>query len=217
MKSDLTRLKEDLEVIQKAMGLAPAPGREWAPWLRKDAPLYLLFCLPGAVLLFAELVLPMEGMERYGGLRIAQWTGLLTAVLLLGILLMVMRRAAGGDGRPAGLIREYRRANRHVWLILPPLGLYFIWGYQYNVGAEAFTAGLWILSASLLGLLAALSGLRVYWGWAFPMAVYGLGQPWIPAHFSGVALGVVFIAGALLCSLIHKAEIRRMEKPHESH
>lgn len=212
MEPELNRIKDDLATMRKAIGLAPSPGRAWLPWLKRDTRLLPLFCGPGALIILASLLLPAAGTGTFLGLVAAQWVGILVAALLLGILLIVKRRSGPEDGRPDGLVREYKRINRQLRVILPPIGLYFIWGAQHSVGREAFTAGLWILSGSLLGVTAFLAGPRVNYGWAIPMVTYGLCEPLLGSSFSGVWLGVLFIVSAALCTAIQKAELRRMEK-----
>ena len=209
---EMDRIKNDLATMQKAIGLAPSPGREWAPWLRRDNLLNLLFCLPGVMLLASAAFLPSPGKEKFLGLVAAQWTGVAVALVLLGILAAAMRISRRPNGRPDGLVREYKRINRHVWAILPPLGLYFLWGAQHSVDGAAFTAGLWIWSGSLLGVMAVLTGVRVYFGWAVPLVIYGLSLPLLKGVDAGLALGAVMIAGALLCVLIQAREARRLER-----
>ena len=107
MEPELNRIKDDLAAMQKAIGLTPSPGRAWLPWLKRDTRLFWLFCVPGALLILASLLLPAGGTATFLGLMAAQWVGILVAALLLGILLIVSRRSGPEDGRPEGLVREY--------------------------------------------------------------------------------------------------------------
>src|SRR5215217_3579191 len=100
MKPELDRVKDDLETIQKAIGLAPSFGREWIHWLKRDTWLYLLWCVPGLVLIAAELA-RLENKTRYFGLMPLQWVGMLVAGMLLAMLAVVHRTATRSDGRPA--------------------------------------------------------------------------------------------------------------------
>jgi hypothetical protein len=55
MKPELERVKQDVETIQKAMGLTPAMGREWIQWMKRDNWLSLWWCLPGVILIASAL------------------------------------------------------------------------------------------------------------------------------------------------------------------
>jgi hypothetical protein len=74
MKPEMERVKSDVETMQKAMGLAPAMGREWLRWVRRDNWLNLWWGLPG-VILIASSFLPAGSTERFFGLALVQWTG----------------------------------------------------------------------------------------------------------------------------------------------
>jgi len=216
MKSELDRVKNDVETIQKAMGLAPSFGRDWIQWLKRDTWLYLWWCLPGLILVGSALV-PFDNTKRTFGLAMAQWVGILVAAVMLGILVALHRKAAGSDGRPAGLVREYKRINAPGWAFLVPLALYFVWAKQYDIGGQPFMAGLWLLSGSLAFLAAVSMKAWVFLGWAIPLGAFGLCQPLLPNRGSGVWLGLMFIAIALLCSVIQAWQVRGMEKQHDAH
>src|SRR5437016_2799959 len=109
MKQELARVKNDLETIQKAMGLAPSMGRDWIQWMKRDNWLNLWWCLPG-IILIASAFLPFRN-ERYFGWALGQWTGLLVAAVMLGITVVYFRKISAKDGRPESLIREYKRIN----------------------------------------------------------------------------------------------------------
>src|SRR4051794_35435334 len=106
MKQELDRVKNDVETIQRAMGLSPSLGRDWIQWMKRDNWLNLWWCLPGLILI-ASALLPLGNTERYLGLVLAQWAGLLVAAVMLGITVVSTRRMTANDGRPESLIREY--------------------------------------------------------------------------------------------------------------
>src|SRR5438552_17585 len=131
MKQDLDRVKNDVETIQRAMGLAPSMGREWIQWMKRDNWLNLWWCFPGVILIVSAL-LPFGNTERYLGLALAQWTGFLVAAVMLAITVVCLRKMTAKDGRPESLIREYKRVNglnvQGAWLnlaLLVQLVLYF--------------------------------------------------------------------------------------------
>src|SRR5438045_2106051 len=107
MKQELDRVKNDVETIQKAMGLAPSIAREWIQWMKRDNWLSLWWCLPG-IMLIAAALLPFGNTERYLGLALAQWAGLLVAAVMLAITVVYLRKMTGNDGRPESLVREYK-------------------------------------------------------------------------------------------------------------
>src|SRR5689334_5549499 len=110
MKRELERVKNDLEMMQKALGLAPSVGRDWIQWMKRDRWLGLWWCVPGLILIAAALV-PHDRTTRFLGLVVDVWAGLLVAAVLLAIAAMAGRKVTAQDGRPDGLIRETKRVN----------------------------------------------------------------------------------------------------------
>ena len=216
MKPEIDRVKDDLETIQKAIGLAPAFGSEWIQWLKRDTWLYLLWCLPGFILIASALV-QFDNTKRLLGLMPAQWVGILVAAVMLGVVVVVSRKMAGADGRPAGLVREYKRINALGWAYVLPLLLYFVWAKQYGIGGRPFMAGLWLLMGSATFVGAVCTRVWVLLGWAIPLMAFGLLQPPTPSRWDGVWFGMMFIAVALLCSGIQTWQLRGMEKQHAAH
>ena len=116
MKPELDRVKNDLETMQKAIGLA-AMGRECIAWLKRDSWLNLWWCLPGAILI-ASALMPLDEGKRFWGLMAAQWVGILVVAVLIGML-VAWGRITRNEARPAGLLREYKRANAQGSWFLP--------------------------------------------------------------------------------------------------
>src|ERR1035441_2104899 len=150
MKQELDRVKNDVETIQKAIGLAPSMGREWIRWLKRDNWLNLWWCLPGFILI-ASSFLPPSNTEKYLGFGLAQWTGLLVCVVILGILIVSIRKTTANDGRPESLIREYKRfwgVDAHgAWVglaLILEFSLYFAWAKHFRISMGAFCSGLFI-------------------------------------------------------------------------
>jgi hypothetical protein len=215
MKPEIDRVRNDLETIQKAMALTPSFGRAWIQWLKRDTWLYLWWCLPGFILVALALV-PFDNAKKYLGLMSIQWMGLLVAAVMLGILLIVNRKmTASNDGRPAGLVREFKRVNALGWAFVVPVLFYFVWGKQYGIGGQPFMAGLWLLSGSLAFATAMITRYWVFLGWAIPLLTVGLCQPLMHGRWGGVWLGMMFIAVALLSSIIQAWHLRRMEKQYD--
>ncbi len=102
MKPELDRVKNDLETMQKALGLAPSLGRDWIQWMKRDRWYGLWWCLPG-IILIAAAVLPFDHAKRYLGLVIDQWAGLLVAAVMLGITTILSRKVEANDGGRRGL------------------------------------------------------------------------------------------------------------------
>jgi hypothetical protein len=225
MKQELDRVKNDVETIQKAMGLAPSFNREWIQWMKRDKWFNLWWCLPGFIIL-ASALLPFDRARRYLGLVPDQWAGILVAAALLGIAIGHTRQVTGKDGRPEGLIRESKRiyglTSQGLWFGLAcavQLLLYFVWGRQHHIAPEPFWTGLFILMGSSC-LVAALSARAwVLLGYAIPFMGYGLCLPLAGDHHTvkGILFGMMFIAVALSFSVIQVWEIRKVEHPHEPH
>lgn len=225
MKQDLDRVKNDVVTIQKAMGLAPAMGREWIQWMKRDRWFSLWWCLPGIILIAAAL-LPFDHAKKYLGLVSDQWAGLLVAVSLLGLAMVHTRQVTRKDGRPEGVIRESKRVygftGQGLWFGLGLAAqtlLYFVWGSRYHIAFEAFWAGLFIFTGCtcLVGALVARAWTLL--GYAIPFLAYGLCLPLAEGHptVKGILFGMMFIAVALSFSFIQACQIRSIERQHESH
>ena len=216
MKRELDRVKNDLATMQKAMGLA-AMGRECIAWLKRDSWLNLWWCLPGAILISSALM-PLDEGKRFWGLVAAQWVGILVAAVLVGML-VAWGRITRNEARPAGLRREYKRANAQGSWFLPvflaQFALYLVWGRQHHIEGEAFMAGMWLLCGSAMLMLAVFTKIWVFLGWAIPFVIFGLCQPLIHGRWGGLWLGTMFIVAALLCSVIQIWQVRGMERQND--
>ncbi len=225
MKNELDRVKGDLKTMEKALGLAPALGREWVHWMKRDRWAGLWWCVPG-IIIIAAAVLPVDHAGRYWGLVPDQWEGILVATIMLGLAMVHGRRVGANDGRPEGLIREAKRMNgmtsQGVWFgvaLVAQLALYFIWANHYRIAFEAFWAGLFVLTGSSCLLAAVATRIWTLLGWGIPLLGYGLCLPFVPAHgkVNGILFGLMFIAIALSFSLIAVAQVRAAERQNESH
>jgi hypothetical protein len=224
MKPELERVKQDLETIQKALGLAPAVGREWLEWMKRDRWLSLWWCLPGFLLIVATL-LPVDHAQRHWGLVPDQWAGLLVAGVILGIGAKYGRTMCGRDGRSAGMVREAGRLNgldaRGLWFnlgLVVQLAAYFLWAKAYQIAFGPFWDGLFLLMGSSFLLAAVAARAWVLLGWAVPFLAYGLSLPLVegPGPAKGVLFGLMFIAVALSFSTIQFWQIRRLEGWHDA-
>ena len=216
MKPELDRLKNDLDTMQKAIGLTPSLGREWSRWLKRDSWLNAWWCLPGAMLIVASLA-PLDETKKVFGLMASQWVGLAVAGTLLGMLYF-WGKMMRSDVRPPAVVREYKRINLQAsWFLVgfvAQIAFYFIWGLQHGIDGKVVTAGLWIMCGSSMLLLATITKGWVYLGWAIPMLAFGFFHPWLEGRSGGLWLGVVFVVAALLCWLIQFWQFRIVEKQH---
>ena len=224
MKPELDRVKNDLETMQRALGLAPTMGREWVQWMKRDQWFSLWWCLPGLILIAATLI-PHQPI-RYGGLLPEQWSGILVAAVMLVITAIQMRKILARVGRPEGLIRETKRVNgmtaEGLWWSAALAGqavVYFAWCRHYQIGLEPFWAGFFLVfgSSCLMTALAARAWQLL--GWAVPFLAYGICVPLVGLHsrLNGVLLGLMFVGVALSFSIISILQIRIWERHHDAH
>jgi hypothetical protein len=225
MKPELDRVKNDLETMQKAMGLAPSMGRKWIQWMKRDRWFSLWWCVPGFILIVAAL-LPLDHARRYLGLVPDQWAGILVATILLGVAIGYTRQVMGKDGRPESMVRESKRIHgttvQALWFGLAlavQLFLYFVWGRHYHIAFEPFWAGLFILMGSTCLVAALTAKAWILLGYAIPFLTYGLCLPLAEGHHkvNGVLFGMMFIAVALSFSVIQVCHIWIIERQNESH
>ena len=225
MKQELDRVKNDVETMQQAMGLASSMGREWVHWMKRDNWLNLWWCLPGTMLI-ASSFLPVNNTAKYFGLVLAQWTGILVATAMLGIMIVSIRKMTANDGRPQSLIREYKRywgIDAHgKWVglaLLLEFLLYFLWARHFQINIGAFWSGVCILAGSTYLVLAIISKLWLLLGVAIPILAYGLFEALLPGKgkIDGIPLGIMFIGIGVSCAIIQLWQIRQIERQNESH
>jgi len=225
MKPEIDRVKNDLDTMQKALGLVPSMGREWIHWMKRDKWFNLWWCLPGFICIVAAL-LPFDHANRYAGLVPDQWAGLLVAAVMLVMTTVQTRKVTANDGRPEGLIRESKRINgltaQGMWFgaaLATQAILYFVWCRHYQIGFEPFWAGFFLLMGSSCLLAAVASKVWTLLGWAIPFLGYGLCLPLVQSHgkVNGVLLGLMFIAVALSFSFISVLQIRLLERQNDAH
>lgn len=224
MKTEIERVRNDVETMQKALGLAPSMGRDWIRWMKRDRWFSLWWCLPGAILIAAALM-PFDRATPHLGLVPDQWAGILVAASLLGLAIGHTRQVGGKDGRPEAMVRESKHLygkNAQLWFVMASfvqLVLYFAWGVRYHIGFEAFWAGLFLLLGSTYLVMALSARVWVLLGYAVPFIAYGLCLPLVEGHHkvNGILFGMMFIAIALSFSFIQAWQIRQVERQNESH
>lgn len=220
MKPEFERVKNDLETIQKAMGSEPSFGRDWAKWIRRDNWMNLWWLLPAAILL-PTVFLRLESTERYFGLKLEQWMGVLVTAVLIGIWVFWNRAVMRRNGRPDGLVREYKRLNtlsgRYLVSFFAQFVLYFAWASQQGLSGNNMMSGLCLMGAFSLGTMAVLTRLWMYLGWAVPMAAYAFLLPHVSQQWGGAAMGALLVVSALLSWLITSVQVRFLEKQNDAH
>ena len=225
MKPELDRVKNDLDTIQKAMGLPPSLGREWLQWLKRDKWFSLWWCVPGLIIIAAALA-PLDPAQKYWGLVKDQWAGILIAISMLAIATVHGRKVTGKDGRSESEIREAKRIfgfDRQGFIFglatFVQLAAYFFWGKQYHIAFEPFWAGLFIIMGSTNLVVALSARAWTLLGWALPFLAYGLCLPMTGGarQLNGILFGMMFILVALSFSLIQVLQIRKLESEHAAH
>lgn len=220
MKPEIERVKNDLETMQKAMGTEPSFGRDWAKWIRRDNWMTLWWLLPAAILLASSFV-RWENKEKYLGIKPEQWAGLLVCAVLVGMLVFWNRAVTRRNGRPDGLVREYKRLNTlSGWYLIPflaQIALYFAWASQHGLTGRTVMSGLWLVCACSIATMGMVTRYWLYLGWALPMAVYAFVLPGVSRQWGGAALGSLFVVAAFLSWLITSVQVRFLEKQHDAH
>jgi hypothetical protein len=217
MKQELNRIKNDVETIQKAMGLPPVIGREWIQWVKRDRWFSLWWCLPGLIIIAAAL-LPLARSAKYLGLVPDQWAGILVALSLLVVASFNTRQMSGKDGRPEGMVREARRlygvkAQCGFGMVsLIQIGAFVIWSRQHHLGFDSFWTGLFVIWGTTYLVAALASRAWILLGYGIPFMAYGLCVPMANGHFAREFLfGMMFIAVALSFSVIQVWQIHQLE------
>ena len=222
MNEELARVKKDVELLQKVIGLTPSFRKDWIQWMRRDNWLNLWWCVPGLIIL-ASALLPFDRSASWLGLVIDQWAGIFVGAALLAIASLQTRQLKGKDGRPASMIRESRRlfglSGQGLWFALAfalQLLLFFVWTRQHQLGFESFWTGFFLLSGSTCLVAALTAKAHVLLGFALPFIAYGLALPLAGAEpkLKGALLGTMFILVALLFSAIQLWEIRKIQYEH---
>src|SRR5215213_7958356 len=205
MNSDLDRIKNDLETMEKALGITTSMGRDWVRWMKRDQWIGLWWCLPGLILVVAAF-LPFDRTQRVFGLVPDQWVGLLVAAVLLFLAAFLTRKVTAKDDRPDAFVREAKRMNgisrQGAWFnvaLLVQLVLYFSWGWSYGISSGAFYSGLFLVTGSSCLVAALTAKAWPLLGWALPLLVYSLCLPLVEGHrqLGTILLGLMFISVAL--------------------
>jgi hypothetical protein len=221
MKPEIDRVRDDLETMQKALGIAPSVGRDWIQWMKRDKWIGLWWCLPGFILMAAGLLPPNH--TRYLGFVPDQWAGFLVSAVILCVGLAQMRKVTADDGRPEGLIREYKRigglTTEGFWFgaaMLLQVVLYGVWCRHYGIGFAPCWAGIFLVLGSSWLMTAVASKVWTLLGWAIPLLGYGISLLLLPDHAetSRVLSGLMFVAIALSFSFISVLQIRLLERQH---
>ena len=225
MKQELDRVKNDVETIQKAMGLAPSMGQEWILWMKRDMCFNAWWCLPGLIVIVVAL-LPLEHGKAYFGMAPDRWARALATAALMGMAIGRTLQLNAKGGRPEGVMRDLKWINfsdRQCWRLVVVLAvqllIFFAWSSHYHIAFAPRWAGLFILLGSVL-VVAALSAREwALLGFGIPFLAYSLCLPLTEGHYTlnEVLLGTMFIAVALSVSVILFWEIRQIERQHESH
>lgn len=225
MKQEFERVKNDIETIQNVIGLSPTLAHEWILWMKRDIWLFLWWCLPGAMLI-ASSFLPIGEVRKHFGYTLAEWTGILIAVVMGGIFFATIRKTLANDGRPQSLIREYKR----IWgldsagklasvAFLVGCVLYVLWAWRFRISSAAFVSGICILAGSIYLVVAAVSRLWLLLGVAVPILGYGVFAVLVPGNrfAGGIPLGITCIGIGLSSYLIQFWQIRKVERQNESY
>jgi hypothetical protein len=219
MNPELDRIKNDVDTIQKAMGLPTSMGRDWVRWMKRDRWFSLWWCLPGFILI-ASALFPFSHTQKYLGLVTDQWAGILACAALIGVAIGHGRQASGKDGRPESMVREAKRMYGLTGqglafglALTSQLALYFAWGRFYHVAFEPFWSGLFMLMGSTCLVGALVGRAWILLGYAIPFLAYSLCLPLAEGHHkvNGTLFGMMFIAIALSFSLIQVWQIRQIE------
>src|ERR1700722_7032051 len=99
MNQELHRIKNNVETIQKAIGLSSLPTKEWAGWLKRDKWLNLWWCIPGAMAVAASF-LPAGQGEKHFGLVPQQWAPVVTTAVVFWVFWYHLLKTTANDGRP---------------------------------------------------------------------------------------------------------------------
>lgn len=225
MKQELARLREDVETIQKAMGMAPSFQGDWVQWMKRDNWSNLWWCLPGMIILISAL-LPLDHAVKFAGLLPDQWTGILTAIALCGVAAVLSRRATRDDGRPESLIRETKRAygltahGSWVGLAIGVQIVFFgVWAQQHRMAYETFSTGMFLVCGSTCLVAAIAANAPILAGYAIPLILYSLGLPLAGDNdmVKRVFLGTMFLAVAVCFSVIQVWQIRKIQHAQPAH
>jgi hypothetical protein len=223
MKPELNRVKNDLETIQKAMGMAPSLGRDWLEWLKRDRWFSLWWCVPGLIIVAAALA-PLDHAQKYCGLVPSQWAGIAVVISMLIIATAHMRKVTGKAGQSEGARREAKRVSgldRQGLIFglasLVQLAVYFFWGKHYHIAFQPFWAGLFVITGSTYLVVALVARAWTLLGWAIPFLAYGLCLPATGGALNGVLFGLMFVLVALMFSFIQTWQIRKFENEHVAH
>ena len=192
---ELDRLRRDLDVVQRAVGLG-------LPFTRADLRLNLMIAACGAAIA--------------GWTAIVPWTYRWGALVILGLLVAALPWAASGAHRrraeqPARW-RE-QRAGIVAALVMTPLVVgYMRWERALGIPREAVgAAAVFFVGVALLVLGAIDRTRRHYVGGALPLMTFGLAIPFFSARGVMIGGGLCLMFAGLAAAAIQNWPLGRAE------
>ena len=197
MCNEIERMRNDLDVIQEAIGAK-------LPFGRKDVGLNLLLAAAGVLTAIIAWVVPKA---------MIQWSVL--PILAAAIpMLMAMRKRSMDGSLQAARRREYRLDWLVCVVILAIVIPYLLWERHQGVSSRLTAAGACVLfsgmTCAVLGLTS--PGRRCYWGSALPLIMWGFLIPGESLRQMAVGCGITCIFAGLLAAAIQAWQLRREER-----
>jgi len=185
-KDDLTRVRNDLETMESAIGLPPR-------WDANEIRINLLFAAAGLAAV-AWALLP-HGLSPLVGL-----------CFLLVPVIAWARTGTTGESPVAG--REFRSALRTVWLAIPLVAL-FGWSRQVGLTATEFLSlSIFLIGAILFSAAVGEKQMNSLLGWAAALMTGALLLPLGAGHIVAV-FAATLVMGGLLSALFAYANRER--------
>ncbi len=184
---EISRLREDLEVIRQAAGVD-------LPFTRRDIwVLTPLACVAGAVIACTGWFLPTE----------YRWVAIFPAVAMVGAWLWLVRLAhRRRAAEPVGW-REARYGLVAMLLFMPIFIGFIVWEATMGMSRAAVgSSALFFLGLATAWFAVIDRTRRYYAGIAIPLIVFGLAIPYCDPRQGRVGAGLMVIAGALATAAI---------------
>ncbi len=197
MRTDVERLRGDLDTIEAAMGAG-------LPFTWKDVGLALLVVPAGAATAALAWGLPAEAVR---------WAVVPIVLAALPTVAIAMRKKSA-DGVEAARRREWRFSWISSLVLVLVTIAYFEWERRRGVSPRGVAGGACMFFCGVALALVALTsrGKRPYWGAVPPLMVFGLLIPGATVREIAMYAGIACAVSGLLTAGIQTWQLRMQER-----
>ena len=196
-KPEISRLREDLEVIRQAAGMG-LPFNFRDVWL-----LNTVVCVAGAVMACMGWWVPVQYL----------WVVLFPTAIIVGVSLCLARSAHRRRATEPARWREQRYNLLSLFLFAPIIVGFIIWVAMMGMPREVIGASAMFFLGLVMAWFAVIDRTRrYYFGIALPLIVFGLAILFCDPRQTRAGMGLMLIAIGLATAAIQMWQLRNQRR-----